>query len=149
MSHIYYWNALFVEPTPGSGERIAAAVFACDEHGDVAVHEIFNTDLLPHGWLRSSIISLRPLIAALKAKVSRRGIDAIGHAEKHVSAGAILSARGKSLDVTAADAARSAATTVSSAIEMLPGTIDNRHNCDVGILFFPSAAVSFLRKVRR
>jgi hypothetical protein len=70
---LFQWCPIYVEPIPGSGERIVLAIAACDGKHDAVVEPIAPIERLPDGWLRASLHAIGPLLGAFEATLIEHG----------------------------------------------------------------------------
>jgi hypothetical protein len=74
---LFQWCPIYVEPIPGSGERIVLAIAVCDGKHDAVVEPVAPIERLPDGWLRASLHALGPLLGAFEATLIEHGSSAL------------------------------------------------------------------------
>jgi hypothetical protein len=74
---LFQWCPIYVEPIPGSGERIVLAIAVCDGKHDAVVEPVAPIERLPDGWLRASQHAIAPLLHAFQATLIQHGSSAL------------------------------------------------------------------------
>jgi hypothetical protein len=115
---LFQWCPIFVEPIPGSGEKIVLAIAVCDANHDAVVEAVASAGDLPDGWLRTSMEAIGPLLRAFETTLIEHGASALT-SEAVLSHGVYLGTVRRAFGIDARQVARSISKITASLSDIL------------------------------